>query len=155
MVDVLDKPITAREALAAGFVRMRPETLELLRRGRAAKGEVLGVARVAAIAAAKRTAELIPLCHGIALGKVEVSFEAQAPRRLEVRVRVRAADRTGVEMEALVGAAVACLTVYDMLKAVDRGMVIERIALLEKRGGRSGPWRRAERAGATRRPRRA
>ncbi|HET6335744.1 MAG TPA: cyclic pyranopterin monophosphate synthase MoaC [Polyangiales bacterium] len=141
MVDVADKPVTAREAVAGVEVHMQPATLRLLQSGAAAKGDVLAVARVAGIQAAKRTPELIPLCHSIALSKCEVRFDAK-PRLgvLSIQTRVRALDRTGAEMEALTAAAVAALTVYDMLKAVDRSMVIRELAVLEKRGGRSGDY---------------
>jgi len=141
MVDVAEKAVTTREAIARVEVHMQPATLRLLRSGRAAKGDVLAVARVAGIQAAKRTPELIPLCHSIALTRCEVQFGFKAGR-LMIETRVRATDRTGVEMEALTAAAVAALTVYDMLKAVDRGMTIRELALHEKRGGRSGEYRR-------------
>jgi cyclic pyranopterin phosphate synthase len=138
MVDVADKPATRREAVAVARLRMRPSTLRLALGGRAPKGDVLACARIAAIQAAKRTPEIIPLCHGIALGAVEVYFAADRLRGiLSIETRARAVDRTGVEMEALVAASVAALTVYDMLKAVDRGMVIERVQVREKRGGKS------------------
>jgi cyclic pyranopterin phosphate synthase len=143
MVDVADKDVTVREAVATAAVRMRPETLRVVREGRAKKGDVLATARIAGIQAAKRTPELIPLCHHIALSGVEVRFEPDDDgERLHVEARARARDRTGVEMEALTAASVAALTIYDMLKAIDRGMVIEQVRLEEKKGGRSGPWRR-------------
>lgn len=148
MVDVAEKPITMREAVARVAVHMRAATLRLLRSGKTKKGDVLAVARVAGIQAAKRTPELIPLCHAIALTRCEVDFRFRPGKgALEIETRVRAADRTGVEMEALTAAAVAALTVYDMLKAVDREMVIDGLALYEKRGGRSGTYRRREGAG--------
>jgi cyclic pyranopterin monophosphate synthase len=139
MVDVADKPITAREAIASARVHMAPSTLRLLRSGKAKKGDVLALARVAGIQAAKRTPELIPLCHAIALTGCEVTFSAK-PRLgvLAIETRVRALDRTGAEMEALTAAAVAALTIYDMLKSVDRAMTITDLALQEKRGGKSG-----------------
>jgi len=143
MVEISGKAITARTAIARAQVRMMPQTLRVLRSGSAAKGDVLAVARVAAIQAAKRTPELIPLCHAIALTRSEVEF--RFPRRagiLEIEARVSALDRTGAEMEALTAASVAALTVYDMLKAIDRGMTIEQIALLEKHGGKTGSWKR-------------
>ena len=141
MVDVGPKEVTERVAVARGEVRMKPETLALLLQGRVPKGDVLATARIAGIQAAKRTSELIPLCHQIALTSVEVSFEPDEDgERLHVEARAAARDRTGVEMEALTAAAVAALTVYDMLKAVDRAMSIESIALHEKRGGRSGAF---------------
>ncbi len=143
MVDVGEKDVTDREAVARATVRMQRETLELLLGGRAPKGDVMATARIAGIQAAKRTPELIPLCHQIALTSVTVAFDPDDDgERLHVTATARARDRTGVEMEALTAAAVAALTVYDMLKAVDRGMVIEHVALHEKRGGRSGEWKR-------------
>jgi cyclic pyranopterin phosphate synthase len=135
MVEISDKPVSARVAVARARVRMLPATLRILNSGSAAKGDVLAVARIAGIQAAKRTPELIPLCHSIALTRSEVVFTSH--------VRGGALDRTGAEMEALTAVAVAALTVYDMLKAIDRGMQIERIALHEKRGGKTGTWRRA------------
>ncbi len=140
MVDVSDKAPTERVAIAEGVVRMAPKTLALVRKGNARKGDVLGAARLAGIMAAKRTHELIPLCHPLALSQVVVDI---APVRGGVRVRatVKVTGRTGVEMEALTAVAVACLTIYDMVKAVERGLRIERIRLIEKRGGRSGLYR--------------
>lgn len=142
MVDVGGKAVTRRRAVAEGRIRMQPPTLELIREGRHRKGDVLGVARVAAIMAAKRTAELIPLCHPIPLTRVAVELQPE-PDDAGVRCRVTAEAewRTGVEMEALTAVQVALLTIYDMCKAVDRGMVIEGVRLLEKSGGRSGTWR--------------
>jgi cyclic pyranopterin phosphate synthase len=144
MVDVGPKPETAREAVATGQLRMAPATLAAIIRGDLPKGDVLAAARLAGIQAAKRTWELIPLCHPLRLTAVEVAFTA-APggNVLEVQARVRAHDRTGVEMEALTAVAVAALTVYDMCKAVERGIVIEEVRLEEKRGGKSGTWTRA------------
>jgi cyclic pyranopterin monophosphate synthase len=143
MVDVGDKEVSAREAVASALVAMRPETVEVLREGRAEKGDVLAAARIAGIQAAKRTPELIPLCHHIALASVEVHFAIdQEASKLRVIVRARAKDKTGVEMEALTAASVAALTIYDMLKSIDRGMVIEWVRLEEKSGGRSGHWTR-------------
>jgi len=141
MVDVGGKDETERAAVAAGRVRMRPETLRLLRAGDLPKGDVLGTARVAGIMAAKRTAELIPLCHPLALTSVAVdfAFDEKAPA-VEITATVRCRGRTGVEMEALTAVSVAALTIYDMAKAVERGMVIGDIRLLEKRGGKSGEW---------------
>lgn len=141
MVDVSSKEPTLREALARGRVSMRPETLELIRQGRVPKGDVLAVARLAGIMAAKRTPELIPLCHPIPLEAVEVELRP-TEGGLEIEARVRARARTGVEMEALSAVAAAALAVYDMCKAVDREMTIGEIALWEKRGGRSGRFRR-------------
>ncbi len=142
MVDVGSKEVTNREAVATAAVRMCSDTLALLRGGQAPKGDVLAAARIAGIQAAKRTPELIPLCHHIALTSVEVAFTFDDEERVRIEVRARARDRTGVEMEALTAASVAALTVYDMLKAVDRGMSIEEVRLEEKRGGRSGHWTR-------------
>ena len=143
MVDVSPKPETAREAVAQAVLRMRPATLRAIQRGNAPKGDVLGVARTAGILAAKRTPELIPLCHPLRLTRVEVSFELQ-PRRgeLTVQARVRTVDKTGVEMEALTAAGVAALTVYDMVKALEKGVSIARIQLVRKSGGKSGLWQR-------------
>jgi cyclic pyranopterin phosphate synthase len=143
MVDVGEKAVTRREARAASEVRMAPETLALLRDGNAAKGDVLAVARIAGIQAAKRTAELIPLCHTLPLDRVDLTFaldDTLPGVRIEANCTVT--GRTGVEMEALTAASVAALTIYDMCKAVDRAMTIERTCLLAKRGGRSGDWER-------------
>lgn len=145
MVDVGNKPETARVARAAGSIRMRPQTLQLIREGDASKGDVLGIARIAAIQAAKRTSDLIPLCHPLALTRIAVDFTMDAKEpRLSILVVVETYGRTGVEMEALTGASVGLLTVYDMCKASDRGMVIEKIYLLEKSGGKSGHFRHSE-----------
>ncbi|HUL65583.1 MAG TPA: cyclic pyranopterin monophosphate synthase MoaC [Burkholderiaceae bacterium] len=141
MVDVGEKAVTARVAVATGRIRMLPATFALVRDGTARKGDVLGVARVAAIMAAKRTAELIPLCHPIALTRVAVEFELdQASSSVSCIVRTETRGQTGVEMEALTAVQVGLLTIYDMCKAVDRGMVIEDVRLLEKHGGKSGDW---------------
>ena len=141
MVDVGDKAVTAREAVAEGRVRMAPETLARALAGDAKKGSVRGAAEFAGIMAAKRTAELIPLCHQIPLTSVNVDVTAdEANYALVVTARARTNAETGVEMEALTAAAVACLTIYDMLKASDRAMVIESVMLLEKRGGASGDY---------------
>jgi cyclic pyranopterin phosphate synthase len=143
MVDVGEKPVTRREAVARGAVTMAAATLEVIVGGRLAKGEALAAARIAGIMAAKRTHELIPLCHPIALSAIAVEIEPdEALPGLRVRATAKVADRTGVEMEALTAVAVACLTIYDMAKAVDRGMEVTSIHLVEKRGGRSGKWRR-------------
>lgn len=166
MVDVGAKPETARVAVAEGCIRMQPETLQLIEQGGHAKGDVLGIARTAAIMGAKRTADLVPLCHPLALTKVDCSFETQfaqgtdryATRDKEIgsgasdnvesgaavlcRVTVATRARTGVEMEALCAVQIALLTIYDMCKAVDRGMIIDQVRLLEKQGGRSGHWTR-------------
>ena len=142
MVDVADKAVTTRTARAEGAVRMARETLELIRAGNARKGDVIAVARIAGILAAKRTHELIPLCHPLALSKVTVDIEpdAKLPGCL-VRASVKVTGPTGVEMEALTAVSVACLTVYDMIKAVERGVRIEGIHLVEKLGGKSGRYR--------------
>jgi cyclic pyranopterin phosphate synthase len=144
MVDLGDKPASERVAVAEGSIFMAATTLERIREGRQDKGDVLGVARLAGIMACKRTADLIPLCHPLALShaRVEFSFlDAEAAIRCEVTVKTRGA--TGVEMEALLGVQIALLTIYDMCKALDRGMRIERVGLLQKRGGRSGEWTRS------------
>jgi len=143
MVEVTAKPSTVREAVARGAISMRPETLSLILDNRAAKGEVLAVARTAGIMAAKETARLIPLCHPLLLTVVEVDFRADKEHsRLEIESRVKTAGQTGVEMEAMTAVAVAALTVYDMCKAVDREMVIGEIRLIAKSGGRSGRFDR-------------
>jgi cyclic pyranopterin phosphate synthase len=143
MVDVAGKKETLRVAVASGCIQMQPATLRRVALGTAAKGDVLGVARLAAIQAAKRTPELIPLAHPIALTRVAVDFEIDArARAVRVSARAECRGRTGVEMEALCAAAVALLTIYDMLKAVDRGMTIRTVRLEEKRGGASGIFRR-------------
>ena len=145
MVDVSAKPTTEREARAEGHVLMEPATLAMVREGNAKKGDVLGAARIAGIMAAKRTHELIPLCHPLALTQVEVDAipDAKLPG-IRVTARVKVAGRTGVEMEALTAVAIACLTIYDMVKSLERGMRIEGIRLVEKRGGRSGLYRAEE-----------
>ena len=141
MVDVGDKSITRRIALAGGRIRMLPATLELIRSGTARKGDVLGVARIAAIQGAKRTAELIPLCHPIALTRVTVEFEIDpADSSVGCTARVECTGQTGVEMEALTAVQVGLLTIYDMCKAVDRGMTITDVRLLEKHGGKTGSY---------------
>jgi cyclic pyranopterin monophosphate synthase len=141
MVDVGAKPETERRARATGRIRMRAETLALIRAGHAKKGDVLGVARIAAIQAAKRTGELIPLCHPIPLTRVAVEFSIDdATSAVVCEVTAQTVGRTGVEMEAMTATAVALLTIYDMCKAVDRGMVVESVRLLEKAGGKSGHW---------------
>lgn len=142
MVDVSDKAVTSREATAEGFVRMDAATLALALSGDAKKGDVRAVAEIAGIMAAKKTADLIPLCHPLALSKVEVRVEP-AEGGMSVTARVKTSGQTGVEMEALTAASVACLTVYDMLKAADKGMTIETVRLLTKSGGKSGDWARA------------
>ena len=145
MVDVSAKPATERVAVAEGRVRMRAQTLKLVQSGNAKKGDVLGAARIAGIMAAKRTHELIPLCHPLALTqvKLELKPDAKLPG-IAVRAEVRVTGQTGVEMEALTAVSVACLTIYDMVKAVERGMRIEGIRLIEKSGGKSGRYRAKE-----------
>ena len=141
MVDVSAKAETHRVARAEGTIRMRAATLALIAAGSAAKGDVIGVARIAAIQGAKRTAELIPLCHPVAITRIAVEFElVPAANALRCTAQIETRGRTGVEMEALTAVQVALLTVYDMCKAVDRGMVIGDVRLLEKRGGASGDW---------------
>jgi cyclic pyranopterin monophosphate synthase len=144
MVDVSGKAETERIAVAEGRVIMAPKTLALVRKGDAKKGDVLGTARIAGIQAAKRTHELIPLCHPLPIAqvKIELIADVDLPGIL-VRAQVKVAGKTGVEMEALTAVAVACLTIYDMVKAVERGMRIEGIRLVEKRGGKSGHYRSA------------
>jgi cyclic pyranopterin monophosphate synthase len=141
MVDVGDKPVTAREALARGEITMSATALRLIRKGALAKGDPLQVARLAGIMAAKKTAELIPLCHPLPLTHVRVEL-TPIRRGYRIEARVRTTSQTGVEMEALTAVAVAALTIYDMAKAVDKGMVIADICLIEKKGGRSGHYRR-------------
>lgn len=144
MVDVSDKPATTREAVAEGRLRMEPETLVLALSGGGEKGDVRAVAEIAGVMAAKRTADLIPMCHPLMLSSVKVAVEPLEDRTgLGVVARVRTTGQTGVEMEALTAASVALLTLYDMLKAVDRGMTIEGVRLLAKIGGKSGDWSRA------------
>jgi cyclic pyranopterin phosphate synthase len=144
MVDVGDKAETARVAVAAGSVWMATETLAMIREGRHAKGDVLAVAQVAAIMGTKRTADLIPMCHPISLDGVEVRLEpADNPARIDITVSARITAKTGVEIEALTGVMTAALTIYDMCKAVDRGMTIGEVRLISKSGGRSGDWTRS------------
>ena len=141
MVDVSAKPDTARVAVARGAVAMRPETLAMIMAGGAKKGDVLGVARLAGIMAAKKTADLIPLCHPLALSKVSVDLTAnQAESRIEIEATVKTTGPTGVEMEALTAVSVAALTVYDMCKAVDKGMRIDAVRVILKDGGKSGRY---------------
>lgn len=145
MVDVGGKPVTAREAVGRARVRMSPATAQALVEGRLPKGDALPVVRVAGIMAAKRTPELIPLCHAVALSAVEVAVDVDADAGLATITTVaRSADRTGVEMEALVAASTAALTLYDMVKALERGVVVERVELLSKTGGARGDWHRPE-----------
>jgi cyclic pyranopterin phosphate synthase len=145
MVDVSDKDSTAREAVAVATIRMQAETLALIESGGHKKGDVFAVARIAGIQAAKRCSELIPLCHPLMLTGIDVELTADpADSCVQIEARCKLAGQTGVEMEALTAASVAALTIYDMCKAVDRGMVISEIKLREKRGGKSGEWRREE-----------
>ncbi len=143
MVDVGDKEKTARLARVRGEIRMRPETVALIEQNRVAKGNVLEAARLAGIMAAKRTGELIPLCHPLNITAIDIEFTV-GQDRVEVEAAARIDDRTGVEMEALTAASLALLTIYDMCKGVDRGMVISELRLMEKRGGRSGVYQRGE-----------
>jgi cyclic pyranopterin monophosphate synthase len=141
MVDVGDKAETKRIAVASGRIRMQPDTVALIRDGRAAKGDVLGVAQVAGIMAAKKTSDIIPMCHPLMLTKVDVGFEVHDDA-IAIRAEVHTRGQTGVEMEALSAVSATALTIYDMVKAVDRGMIIEAIQLESKEGGRSGEWKR-------------
>ncbi len=144
MVDVSAKQETVREAIARATVKMSPATLRAVRLGNAPKGDVLGVARAAGILAAKRTPDLIPLCHPLRITGVDVTFAEEARRGvLTIEARVRTVDKTGVEMEALTAVSVAALTVYDMVKALERGVTIARVQLVRKSGGKSGLWQRA------------
>ncbi len=141
MVDVSDKSVTKRTAVAEGQIMMLDKTLELIKQGNHKKGDVLGIARIAGIMAAKRTADLVPLCHPLALTKVEVDFKIlEDDVAIECRAQVQTSGQTGVEMEALTAVQIALLTIYDMCKAVDRGMIMTDIRLLEKVGGKSGHW---------------
>jgi cyclic pyranopterin phosphate synthase len=141
MVDVGGKPVTHRVAVASGRIAMQPATFDLVAGGTSKKGDVLGVARIAAIQAAKRTSELIPLCHPLAITKIGVEFSLDAAAHaVECRAEVHTSGQTGVEMEALTAVQIGLLTIYDMCKAVDRGMEIGGVRLLEKRGGKSGHW---------------
>lgn len=142
MVDVSAKEVTSRVAVASGEVRMRPETLDMIRQGRHAKGDVLAVAQVAGIMGAKRTADLVPMCHPLALDGVTLDFKLEGEGVVHIQATARTTARTGVEMEALTAVSVAALTVYDMCKAVDRGMTIGAIRLDRKEGGKSGVWER-------------
>ena len=143
MVDVASKPDSFRVARVTGRIHMLAATLALIERGEAGKGDVLGIARIAAIQAAKRTSELIPLCHPVPLTRVAVNFAVDGPgSAIEIRVTAETVGKTGVEMEALTAASIGLLTIYDMCKAVDRGMRIVDIVLAEKSGGKSGTWRR-------------
>ncbi|MGV7207796.1 cyclic pyranopterin monophosphate synthase MoaC [Oxalobacteraceae bacterium A2-2] len=141
MVDVGAKEETHRIAVAAGSIRMKPETLAIIQEGTAKKGDVLGIARIAAIMGAKRTSDLVPLCHPLALTRVKVEFEIEAAAAtVHCTAQVETHGKTGVEMEALTAVQVGLLTIYDMCKAVDRGMVMTNVRVLEKHGGKSGDW---------------
>ncbi len=143
MVDIADKSSTARRAQAAGRIVMQAETLDLIQQGKHRKGDVLAVARIAGIMAAKRTADLVPMCHPLSLTHVAVEFEVDSSANaIECTVTAETTGQTGVEMEALTGVQISLLTIYDMCKAVDRGMVISDVRLLEKSGGKSGHWKR-------------
>jgi cyclic pyranopterin phosphate synthase len=143
MVDIADKASTARRAIAAGRILMQAQTLQLIQQGKHKKGDVLGVARIAGIMATKRTADLVPMCHPLALTHVSVEFDVDADAcAIDCTVTADTTGQTGVEMEALTGVQIALLTIYDMCKAVDRGMVIGDVRLLEKSGGKSGHWKR-------------
>jgi cyclic pyranopterin phosphate synthase len=145
MVDVTTKPVTSRAATAKAVVRMKPATLAAILEGGIAKGDVFAAARIAGIMAAKRTHELIPLCHPLAIGSISVDFAPREQQSLiEVEATVKVEGKTGVEMEALTAASIAALTIYDMCKAIDREMTIESVALVEKTGGKSGHFRRGE-----------
>ncbi len=143
MVDVGEKPVSHRIAVADGRIRMQTETLQLIQSGGHKKGDVLGIARIAGIMGAKKTSELVPLCHPLALTSVEVEFSVEeAPATVYCKATAETRGQTGVEMEALTAVQIALLTIYDMCKAVDRGMVLQDIALLSKQGGKSGTWMR-------------
>ncbi|MFT4926628.1 MAG: cyclic pyranopterin phosphate synthase [Phenylobacterium sp.] len=144
MVDVTEKAVTSRQALAEAFIEMSPQTLQKVMEGDHAKGDVLAVARIAGIQAAKKCSDLIPLCHPLMLTKVKVEFEAQPEQnRIRIVTLCKLAGQTGVEMEALTAASIAALTLFDMCKAVDKAMVISGIKVLEKQGGKSGDWQRS------------
>jgi cyclic pyranopterin phosphate synthase len=145
MVDVSDKGVSAREAIAAGAVEMQPETLRMIREGRHAKGDVLAVAQVAGVMGAKRTADLVPMCHPLGLDSVDLGFTLdEGVSRVNITATARTTARTGVEMEALTAVTIAALTIYDMCKAVDRAMTLSDIRLLRKSGGKSGTWERPD-----------
>ncbi len=142
MVDVSGKKVTKREAVVSADVVVNPKTLRMIKEGRMAKGDVLSVAKVAGIMAAKRTSELIPMCHPLKISNIEITFNLKGKNRIQIKSKVKCLGRTGVEMEALTAAAVSALTIYDMCKAVDREMVISDVKLLMKTGGKSGTFRR-------------
>ncbi|MDI6801675.1 MAG: cyclic pyranopterin monophosphate synthase MoaC [Thermodesulfovibrionales bacterium] len=148
MVDVTEKAVTHREAVAAGYVYMKPETLRLIKDNGISKGDVLAVARVAGIMAAKKTSELIPMCHPLNITSVCIDFDMdETKNRVNIKTSVKVAGQTGVEMEALTATSIAALTIYDMCKAVDKEMAISEITLLEKRGGKSGEFIRGQKTG--------
>ena len=143
MVDVGEKAVTQRIAIAEGYIEMQPETLQLIVNGGHKKGDVLGIARIAGIMASKKTADLIPLCHPLPLTHVEINLSAETDKsRIRCQTTAKTIGQTGVEMEALCATQIALLTIYDMCKAVDRGMIIQSVQLLEKEGGKSGHWQR-------------
>jgi cyclic pyranopterin phosphate synthase len=142
MVDVGEKAITQRTAVTEGFIKMLPETLQLILHGQHKKGDVLGIARIAGIMASKKTAELIPLCHPLPITHVDLELSAENNNSIHCRTTVKTNGQTGVEMESLCATQIALLTIYDMCKAVDRGMVIQSVQLLQKDGGKSGHWQR-------------
>lgn len=142
MVDVGDKAITQRTAVTEGTIEMQPETLQLILQGQHKKGDVLGIARIAGIMASKKTAELIPLCHPLPITHVDIELTAENNNTIHCQTTIKTKGQTGVEMEALCATQIALLTIYDMCKAVDRGMVIQSVQLLEKEGGKSGHWQR-------------
>lgn len=145
MVDISEKPLTKREAIAIGSVYMKPETIKLIKDGQISKGDVLGVARIAGIMAAKRTHELIPMCHPLNITSINIDFDInEIKSKVDIKTTVRITGQTGVEMEALTATSVAALTIYDMCKAVDKEMVISEVMLLEKRGGKSGEFIRSQ-----------
>lgn len=144
MVDVTDKAVSAREAVAEARVRMQPATLQMIQQGGHPKGDVFAVARIAGIQAAKKTHDLIPLCHPLLLTSIKVDLEAEGEDAVRILARCKLAGQTGVEMEALTAASIAALTLYDMCKAVDRGMTIETVRLLQKQGGKTGHWEAPE-----------
>jgi cyclic pyranopterin phosphate synthase len=144
MVDITQKPVTAREALARGFVEMQPETLLKIMEKDIGKGDVFEVARLAGIMAAKRTSSLIPLCHPLPITSIEISFQPVKKNAIRIEALVKTVDRTGIEMEALTAVCVAALTVYDMCKAIDRGIIIRDVELIRKSGGKSGLFMKKE-----------
>ncbi|MBU4310077.1 cyclic pyranopterin monophosphate synthase MoaC [bacterium] len=142
MVDISGKKVTKREAVASADVIMKPKTLKMIKEGKMAKGDVLSVAKVAGIMAAKRTSELIPMCHPLEISNIDITFNLKGKDRIQIKSKVKCLGRTGVEMEALTAAAVSALTIYDMCKAVDREMVISDMKLLKKTGGKNGVFMR-------------